>query len=337
MISILNVINLILLLLNQTRGMAGLGGISMKFDLFSKRKKEPVEIFTYDEIPDEFRVQVIHVWGDAIGPYVINNNYRRTLISPSNDVWDFIHKALCKEYGVFELSSNGRTTAEKCICFIQETTTEEVLDIIELTFRYIDRVIRDWNPYLIQQAKIEQNPDDAIAELNQRFRERGLGYQYIEGQIVRIDSEYIYTEAVEPAVNILREEEFEGASEEFLSAHDHFRKGRYKEAITDALKAFESVMKTICKRKNWEVAENATAKPLINTLLKNELIPASLQTQFSSLRDTLESGLPTVRNKNSGHGQGEKPTELPSHLVAYALHLAATNILFLIESYKELK
>jgi hypothetical protein len=309
----------------------------MKFDLFSKRTKKPVEIFTYDKMPDELRIQVIHIWVDAIGPYVNNTSYRRTQNSPSNDIWDFIHKTLCKEYGVIELSSNGRTNAEKCGCFIRETTTEKVLDIIEITFGCIDRVIRGWNPYIMQEGNIKQKPDDAILELNQRFREHGLGYQYIEGQIVRVDSDYIYNEAVEPAVNILREEEFEGASVEFLSAHEHFRKGRYKEAITDALKAFESVMKTICKRKGWEVADNATAKPLINTLYENGLIPASLQTQFSSLRATLESGLPTVRNKNSGHGQGEKPIDLPPHLVAYALHLAATNILFLIESYKELK
>ncbi|WP_159887582.1 STM4504/CBY_0614 family protein [Paenibacillus puerhi] len=310
----------------------------MKFDIFSKRQKQPVEIFTYDTMPDEFRVQVIHIWVDAIGPYIVNSIYsRRTQSSASNGVWDFINKTLCKEYGVFELSSSGKTIADNCANFLLETTVERALDVIELSIQCVDRHIRQWSYDTKREAQIKQSPDDAINELNMRFREHGLGYQYINGHIVRVDSDYIFKEAVEPAVNILREEEFTGASEEFLSAHEHFRKGRYKEAITDALKAFESVMKTICKRKGWEVAENATAKPLINTLLKNELIPTSFQTQFSSLRDTLESGLPTVRNKNSGHGQGEKPVDLPPHLVAYALHLAATNILFLIESYKELK
>lgn len=188
----------------------------------------------------------------------------------------------------------------------------------------------------IEKANITQTAEDAIEELNQRFREHAIGYQYIEGQIVRVDSEYIYEEAVQPAISMMSEEGFEGASQEFMSAHEHFRKGRHKEAISDALKAFESVMKTICKRKGWEVRDNATAKPLINTLFQNGLLSISLQTQFSSLRDTLESGLPTIRNKNSGHGQGESIVHLPTHLVAYALHLAATNILFLIESYKAL-
>ncbi|MDR6553967.1 STM4504/CBY_0614 family protein [Paenibacillus qinlingensis] len=306
----------------------------MLLDLFSKRNRKPSKsIFTYDVIPQEFRIQIIHIWNDAIGAFSLN--YYDA--SPSNEVWNFIHKQLSKEYGLLELTANGNDPFKKCQIYIQETSTERVLDIVELSFKYIDLSIRRWNHYVCQNAGISQKPDDAIFELNQRFREHGLGYQYIGEQIVRVDSDFIYREAVEPALKALFEEEFQGASEEFLSAHEHFRKGRNKEAITDALKAFESVMKTICKRMKWEVADNATAKPLINTLLKNELIPMSLQTQFSSLRDTLESGLPTVRNKNSGHGQGDKAIDLPPHLVAYALHLAATNILFLIESYKLMK
>lgn len=308
----------------------------MIFDLFSKRvKKKTEEIFIYDNLPMEFRVQVIHIWSDSIGRWYHEDSfYGGQVTSPSNTVWSNIHKQLCKEYGVFVLDSRGNDPYVKCQYFIQETSTERVLDIIELSFLWIDKVIRDWRESSKQEAGINQSADDAISELNERFREHGIGYQYLEGQIVRVDSEHIYKEAVQPAISLLIEQGFEGASQEFLSAHEHFRKGKHKEAITDALKAFESTMKTICKRKGWEVAQNATAKPLINTLFSNGLISPSLQTQFSSLRDTLESGLPTVRNKNSGHGQGEHIVSLPPYLVAYSLHLAATNIVFLIESFK---
>ncbi|WP_340392844.1 hypothetical protein [Paenibacillus sp. FSL E2-0190] len=310
----------------------------MIFDLFSKRGKKPdKEIFIYDDLPKNFRIQVIHIWSDAIGKWYYETDYLgKVYTSPSNNIWLQIHKQLCKEYGIFSLSEMGDNPFAKCQYFIQNTTTEQVLDIIEMSFLWIDKVISSWEQSTLQKAKITQRAEDAIEELNQRFREHAIGYQYIEGRIVRVDSEYIYTEAVQPAITMLSEEGFEGASQEFMSAHEHFRKKRYKEAVSDALKAFESVMKTICKRKGWEVRENATAKPLINTLFQNGLLSTSLQTQFSSLRDTLESGLPTIRNKNSGHGQGENVVHLPPHLVAYALHLAATNILFLIESYKAL-
>jgi uncharacterized protein DUF7014 len=60
-----------------------------------------------------------------------------------------------------------------------------------------------------------------------------------------------------------------------------------------------------------------------------ELIPPYMQSQFSSLRSLLESGTPTIRNKEGGHGQGVEVTKVPEYLASYVLHLTATNMLFL--------
>jgi hypothetical protein len=108
------------------------------------------------------------------------------------------------------------------------------------------------------------------------------------------------------------------------------------EAITEASKAFESTMKAICASRKWAHPPNATAKPLIDIMFKNGLIPAELESHFSALRSAMESGLPTLSNKTSRHGQGITPVEVPSHFVGYALHLTAANIIFLVEAYKEL-
>lgn len=296
-------------------------------DIFSKRKKENnKELFIYDFIPHELRVQTIHIWRSSIGE---GNR-------DSDQIWDFIHDGLSREYGVFFLSDKGVTNFRKCVNFIQnEGNIERILDIIEISFRIIERVIPDKKHRWVEMG-VRQKPEEAIEELNLRFQEHGIGYQYMDGIIVRVDSEFIHKEAVKPAVSLLHEEGFEGASEEFFNAHEHFRKGHDKEAIAEALKAFESVMKTICKRLGWKASENATATPLIKTLFENELLPASLQNHLSSVRVTLE-GLATVRNKRAGHGQGEKREPVPRHMVAYALHLCATNIVFLVKSYKELK
>jgi len=41
------------------------------FDLFSKRKKreqgDAPDVYTYSQIPQQLRVQIIHIWWDAIG------------------------------------------------------------------------------------------------------------------------------------------------------------------------------------------------------------------------------------------------------------------------------
>src|SRR5436190_178423 len=138
------------------------------------------------------------------------------------------------------------------------------------------------------------------------------------------------------AFTILAEKRFRAANEEFGKAHQHYRQRRYQESIADCLKAFESTMKVICATHKWPSNPGDTAKALIKTCFDHDLIPGYLESQFASLRSVLESGVPTIRNKTSGHGQGESYSAIPAHLVAYALHLTASNILFLDECEKEL-
>lgn len=45
-------------------------------------------------------------------------------------------------------------------------------------------------------------------------------------------------------------------------------------------------------------------------------------------------GLPVVRNKTSGHGQGSTVTPISDEFVKYALNLAAINIVLLVGIYK---
>ena len=143
-----------------------------------------------------------------------------------------------------------------------------------------------------------------------------------------------------PALQLLNDsgDGFSGPLEEFLHAHERYRKGAYKDAVVSACKSFESTLKAICTRMSWPFdPHNDTAKSLMEKTFAEGLIPKYLQTEFTSLRSILESGVPTIRNKTSGHGQGAVPSSLPEHFVAFVLHLTASNIVFLIESLKALK
>ncbi|MGC1632635.1 MAG: hypothetical protein WA749_11045, partial [Gelidibacter sp.] len=70
------------------------------FDLFSKRQKrlrgEIPEIFTYDKIPNGFRVKVVHIIKDMFGEDIYRDNNK------IQDSYEFIHKTLCREYGLFK-------------------------------------------------------------------------------------------------------------------------------------------------------------------------------------------------------------------------------------------
>ena len=67
------------------------------------------------------------------------------------------------------------------------------------------------------KQKASERADDAINELNTRFREHGIGFQFVEGEIVRVDSELIHSEAVKPALRLLNEKNYHGAQQEFFS------------------------------------------------------------------------------------------------------------------------
>jgi hypothetical protein len=97
------------------------------------------------------------------------------------------------------------------------------------------------------------------------------------------------------------------------------------------LKAFESTLKIICKRKGWTYKETDTSRKLIQVCFKNELVPTFTQNQFTSLQNLVESGVPTIRNKLGGHRQGEVPKNVDDTMTRYALNLTGSNILFLIE------
>lgn len=302
------------------------------FDLYSKRRKretgEVPDVYQYNDVPRALRVQAIHIWESALGGRGHN------VFDEISGFFHHIDATLCREYGLFRLSDRDEGSQESVANFMLVTKdADQVLDVIELVFHSIDTVVRD-NSDLFGDAT--QEPDDAIQELNARFREHGVGYQYESGQIIRVDSQFLHKEVVRPALKFLAEDYLAGANEEYLSAHDHYRKGNYKECLNDCLKAFESTMKSLCVKRKWTFDPRATAKALLDLLFEKGLVPSFMQSHFTGLRTTLEAGVPTIRNKMSGHGQGAVPTDVPEPIAAYALHLTASNILLLVKLEREL-
>ena len=315
------------------------------YELYSKRQKrlrgELPDVFTYDVFPQKFKIQVINIVEDAIGYECCNNISRTTewknISRKSASVYKTINGLLsreCEEYSLehhyIRFNRENKSSHRSVLEFLHQCNQQEsVVDTIELCFQMINSNCRQRG--YKQEAKPKISPDEAIAELNIRFKENGLGYQFENNQIIRVDSTYLHAEAVKPTLQLLSDPAYKGANEEFLKAHEHYRHQRYQECLNECLKALESTMKIICDRNSWTYNKNDTAKRLIKVCFDNELVPSYLQTQFNSLRSLIESGVPTVRNKNSGHGQGSNNVLVDEELASYALHLTASNILFLIK------
>jgi hypothetical protein len=304
-------------------------------DLFSKRgKPSPAsDVLTYDSLPVPLRVQIVHIWVGALGDGR-SDMYEH---SYSAQIWESIEKAICREHGVFGLAAHKRGFEAAVEWFMEpRQPLERLLDMIEITFRVIDGHVRDqWQTYERRSSGISESPDDAIAELNHRFLEHAVGYQYEARNLIRVDSTFAHSEVIKPALTILSDKRFRNAQTEFLNAHQAYREQRYSDCLNESLKAFESTMKIICTEKGWSFNATDTASRLIDVVMSNGLIATSLQNQFTGLRTMLESGTPTVRNKQSGHGMGAATIVIPQYVAAFGLQTAAANISLLGAAFEE--
>ncbi len=304
-------------------------------DIYSKRvarlRGVVTDVLTYDALPQPLRVQIWQITNRVFGDWF---NDRGNSNLAGQRAYKAVTHLLREEYGVFRLSnallSRHSDEREELMAHILNAPTDQVLDAVELICR-------------IMAGKGENKTtgpgsayQDAITDMNKRFRERGVGYEFTNGDIIRVDSQLLHAEVVKPALALLSDKAFTGAQDEFLSAYEHYRHGKNKETLTDALKAFESTMKVICGERGWTVGGNGTAKDLIQALHENGLIPTFWQGHFSGLRSVLESGVPTARNRISGHGQGTEVTAVPNSLASYVLHMTAATIVFLVKADAEL-
>lgn len=308
-------------------------GEKIMFELLSNRLKnkngEP-EVYIYDDFVKEFRNQVFYIISDVLNPYVENDH---------SDLWEFIHDGFAREKGLkklgnYEVAWNdyGEHNIEY---YLDNSSSEYLLDFIDFTFNVFDKVLREVKPQYSYNYNSNENVNKAIIELNYRFKQHSLGYEFVNGEIIRIDNKIIHHSVIKPALKLLYDENFSGAEEEIRKAFEYKRKSDNKNAILEAGKAFESTMKTICDLKGYTYDKaKDTAQKLINILESNHFYPAYMSTHLTNLRTTLETGLPVVRNKNAGHGQGSLVVNIPDEFAEYALNLAATNIVLLVNIFK---
>ncbi|MGV2122834.1 STM4504/CBY_0614 family protein [Agrobacterium vitis] len=312
------------------------------FDTFWQRQKkirgEVPDVYSYSEIPNALRVQIVTITSEVLGsPEEYSDEY-----SPGGDnirsAYETIVSILRKEFGVFNLPPTTRSMyedkqAELFNFILAEADVDKVLSAVELICRALENLVAK------HEYRYERNPESkakgAIAEINDRMKAAGLGYEY-DGEIIRIDTELVHAEAVKPALELLREKRYAGPEQEFRTAYEHYRKGKNKEAITEAAKAFESTMKVILAKRGWTHGENDPANKLIAALYTHKLIPDYWQNAMTGLRTLLESAIPTPRNRSSAHGQGIELITVPDHIAGYVLHMTASTIVFLVKAEQAL-
>lgn len=311
------------------------------YDLFFKRKKrergEYPDVYQYETLPQKLKVQIVHIWGETLGKDRKGSEF--VAASPNRKYYEICNQILCKELGVFSLTkdSNALLPGQSLFSIISEYFLNN--DDLEISLTIVELILVLTNQFLKEfrhQLKLNIEFDEVVEELNQRFREHGVGYQFENGQIIRVDSQLVHTEVVKPALQLLRNTIYRGAQEEFLKAHEHYRKSEYEDCLSECLKSFESTMMIICDKQGWQYNKKATANTLVQICLDNGLIPSFWTDHFNSLRNILTSSVATPRNKLDGHGKGNTLREVPDYLASYVLHMTASAIVFLAKAEEAL-
>lgn len=282
-------------------------------NLYSKRKKAAAnagkpDVYRYDVLPPALRVQIVHIWNDMFGGY---DPY-------SGSAWPYLHDAIAREKGMFALSEWGNPR-ERCVSYFTTCSTDDALDMIECSFGEIGGYPEALN--------------EAIEELNQRFREHGVGYQFSNDTIIRVDSEYVHAEVVKPALALISNAAFASANTEFLTAHRHYRESNFKDCVVAANRAFETTLKTICRERGWAFNSGDRASELVTLVRNKGLFPPYLDKGLDTYVALLKTGLPGVRNSAGGHGADPAAPPAAPYIAAHALHLTAANIVLLVEAF----
>jgi len=286
-------------------------------DIFSKRDKPLPDVFQTNDIPKELRAQVQWIWEDTI----YRSSRRNSFGDRVNPILQGLWCILCREHGrTFLHRDEVKPERDIAAALMESKDTLLVLDIIEQSFRMI-MSNRDFGSKSDREGYIE--------ELNHRFRENGVGYQFDPDarKLIPFTDTVTHQELVRPTLKLLAAPGYQSANTEYMDAFDDYKKSDFDDCLTKCCSCFESVMKIICDKKGWPYNHNDTAQQLLQTVIRETGMPAFF-TQPLLL-------IATTRNRlSSSHGAGTQQRPVPEHYARYALHATASAILLLTEAAK---
>ena len=236
--------------------------IRQAFDVFSRRHPEGLSD-DRDVLEDTTRTRILLLYRDTVAQ-------SRGSTDPGADMlWEEVHNSLQYLHGRPVLSqrmqNRGLLTpaaiVEDLQYFLQECSTEEFLDFIELSFkgRYAPQSFGDSKPVIdaINEIfRVDQAPyylTDLVRVREQAKGNLAPGVPAVRGvtverivafpMIVKMEEDILYQEAVKPALTILSVDRYGAANSEFRNALEHYRNGKFRESLTDCASALESVLR----------------------------------------------------------------------------------------------
>jgi AbiJ N-terminal domain 4 len=297
---------------------------SPMYEPFTKRGKPPPPIVT-DTIPELVRNRLLAVlkeltggWGDPL----------RELFYSAAKTSEFLHGSLSKRRQYHRNPNNPLTEIED---HFFACDADEFLEFIELVLQndmlHVPTAIQLFNGILRQEG-VGYRFTDRIVNRVPGSTEGSIQHEVTPSIAVLTTEESTYQQTIEPALRALGNPLFKAASDELLDAHKHFRDGNWSDAITNAGKSLESVLKVICEKKKWKYNPDADVlSRLVDTCNQNGLFPSFYVEIFKNAG--------TIRNKLGAHGKANKSHAPAGEAMAdHMIQLVSSHILLLIKLAK---
>jgi hypothetical protein len=294
---------------------------------FDQRERftENPEIFTYDNLSQEFRYKVAYVFEDLY-------EFLKSKMSYGNDE---VPERLWKRQIVRALGIPNPPNS--ITVYLVTVGVPEFFIGVEVLLEAAFGSVAGTD---VWKDECHSRIGEAFHQINKVMLYYALGYEIVvpEGdredepifQVIRKDTQFTHAEMVKPALRLLGGEEFRHAEEQFRDAHREFQQGHYADSITDAAASVESVLKVVLG------VDEGTPKELLPKAADAGYFPSYLGSSTGQWVNLLLE-LPTVRHRfGDAHGRGKnQPDEAEmERLARLALNLAASHILFIINEYR---
>jgi hypothetical protein len=186
---------------------------------------------------------------------------------------------------------------------------------------------------------------DFFGRLNKDLQKHGFAFGYrpisvagTPGQFFPMQSDYVFESITRPMLEMLGHADFAAARTEFEKAVSFFLEGpdRYSDCVTNAVKAFESVMKVVLEKRGALPDPTLPAAKLVKAIVDEGVIDASFTAQaeattalLNQLKNIATSGAVLVRNRVGAHGAGTRTAPPEKLFVEFTLHQVAALVLLI--------
>lgn len=271
-------------------------------------------------VPYNVKVLIARVMEDFREPISIQPN-RYDSCTVNTDALDLAISELDEHVGyrVVDLDMMRMGSGLDEVHALANVYTPHLFDLVELQYKELS-------------DDAENGKDGFRDEINKVFREHSIPWLLADGRLVKIDPKQFEQDLKLKALDRMEALKdanplYQGAYDELRKAIDFLGRGDYAEAVINAEKSYESVLKVICGPGSETEAANSLIKRLLDA--GNLSLPECLKPE--AFQNNVLISLPVIRNKAAAHGSGATGCEMSGPMANLAVNLACALNTYLIQ------